>query len=142
MHGKKLVHTIKEVEAYGGSEDLASHARFGCTKRTAPMFGPPGTLYVYFTYGMHWMLNIVCEAEGIPSAVLIRGTDKIIGPARLTKALGIDGGLSGMMIGEESGLWIEYSDTPVLPTQTRKTPRIGVDYAGVWAQKCWRFVLC
>src|SRR5690349_4099038 len=64
---------ITEVEAYVGPHDKASHARHGQTRRNAPMFGPAGVWYVYFCMGVHWMLNVVTEAEGQPTAVLIRG---------------------------------------------------------------------
>jgi DNA-3-methyladenine glycosylase len=75
---------IIETEAYIGPNDLASHAAKGRTKRNAAMFGPPGTFYIYFVYGMHWMLNVVTGPVGYPAAVLIRSVESIIGPARLT----------------------------------------------------------
>ncbi len=129
---------ITETEAYGGEDDRASHARHGRTARNAPMFAAPGTLYVYFTYGMHWMANIACGKEGVPSAVLIRGAGEICGPARLTKFLAIDKALNGKPLGVEAGLWVE--DRGDAPENIRQTPRIGVDYAGAWAKKLWRFV--
>jgi len=69
---QRLVGVITETEAYQGMEDLGCHAHVGLTPRNAPLFGPPGHAYVYFTYGMHWMMNAVCDLEGTPSAVLIR----------------------------------------------------------------------
>lgn len=133
---------IIETEAYDGDGDMACHAARGKTPRNSPMFEHPGTIYVYFTYGMHWMLNIVCREHGFPAAVLIRGVEGITGPARLTKALGIDKQLNGKMLGKETGLWVEDRGAP--PAAGRRiisTPRIGVDYAGQWAKKPWRFVL-
>ena len=106
---------IVEVEAYHGANDAASHAYRGLTPRTAVMFGPPGYLYVYFTYGMHWCANVVCGPEGEAAAVLIRALEPIAGveemwearpaarlerdlcngPAKLCQALGITGADSG-----------------------------------------------
>lgn len=144
--GKEEVYVITETEAYCGFKDMASHARFGITKRNAPMFAGAGTIYVYFTYGMHWMLNIVCGKEGYPSAVLVRGVyspvddNMVNGPAKLTKALGIDGTLNGRVLSAACGLWIE-DGVRVPPRSIQKTPRIGIAYAGEWVHKPWRFVL-
>src|SRR6185369_3100034 len=80
INGKKYLYRIIEVEAYGGFNDKASHARHGKTERNSAMFQGPGTIYVYFTYGMHWMLNIVCGPVGFPSAILIRGIEGFVGP--------------------------------------------------------------
>jgi DNA-3-methyladenine glycosylase len=151
---------IIETEAYEGFNDLASHASRGLTKRNAPMFEGPGTIYVYLTYGMHWMLNIVCGPVGHPSAVLIRGVEEIEkgkiaqrkilnGPGKLTKYLGIDKSLNNEKLGKASGLWVEESKEknikPASPAGGLKiinSPRIGVSYAGeIWANKKWRFVL-
>jgi DNA-3-methyladenine glycosylase len=134
---------IVETEAYEGLKDLASHARRGITQRNAPMFEKAGTLYVHFTYGMHWMLNIVCGPKGYPSGVLIRGVESVIGPARLTKYLAIGKELNGKKLGKASGLWIEKAkDIEIQKIKIKRTPRIGVSYAGpIWSNKKWRFVL-
>ncbi|OGC44926.1 hypothetical protein A2V54_01365 [candidate division WWE3 bacterium RBG_19FT_COMBO_53_11] len=137
---------INEVEAYVGRKDLASHAAGGKrTKRNEVMFGPPGHAYVYFTYGMHWLLNVVCSSVDDPQAVLIRGLDTVSGPARLTKQFQIDGRLNGEDLVESKVLWLEdrsSSGRPVVRTSDIKiTPRIGVDYAGEWKNKPLRFVI-
>ena len=108
---------ITEVEAYDGFHDKASHAARGKTKRNAPMFSPSGHWYVYFTYGMHWMLNIVTGKKGYPAAVLIRALAPchvspvacrhLQGPARLTKKLKIDGKFDDLPANRKTGLWIE-----------------------------------
>ncbi len=141
VRGKTTAHMITETEAYDGEHDLACHARSGKTMRNAPMFEEAGTIYVYFTYGMHWMLNLVCREQDYPAAVLIRGVTGITGPARLTKALAIDKALNTRKLGRTSGLWIEDRGIRIPPRHTARTPRIGVDYAGIWAQKPWRFVM-
>lgn len=132
---------IIETEAYDGFEDKASHASRGETPRNKVMFGEAGVWYVYFVYGMHHMLNIVTGAKGYPSAVLIRGVEGISGPARLTKALGIDRAMNEQKAERKSGLWIEDRGVIVPKNRIERTPRIGVAYAGEeWAEKPWRFV--
>jgi DNA-3-methyladenine glycosylase len=132
---------ITETEAYCGLRDLASHASRGKTARNAPMFGPPGFSYVYFVYGMHWMLNIVTEGRDYPAAVLIRGIFKYDGPAKLTKALGIDGRFNNLPVFKRSaGLWIEGRERAVAHREIKKAPRVGVDYAGAYAKKLWRYM--
>jgi DNA-3-methyladenine glycosylase len=88
--GKEFAYMITEVEAYDGFSDKGSHAHRGETERNKPMFAEAGRWYVYLTYGMHWMLNIVCGKKGYPAAVLIRGVQGISGPARITKKLRIN----------------------------------------------------
>jgi DNA-3-methyladenine glycosylase len=147
IEGKKVVFKIVETEAYEGLNDKASHASRGQTPRNTPMFGEPGTIYIYFTYGMHYMLNIVCGKKGHPSAVLVRGIEGCVGPGRLTKKLQIDKGLNNKLLGKKIGLWIENESAAgnkqyKAKAMIVKTPRIGVDYAGpVWSKKLYRFVL-
>jgi DNA-3-methyladenine glycosylase len=105
------------------------------------MFGPPGTLYVYFVYGIHWMLNVVTGPPGYPAAVLIRGVAEITGPGRLTKALRIDGRFNGLAAEKQTGLWFEERAGARAPRIARSA-RIGIAYAGpVWSEKEYRFTL-
>lgn len=137
---KKEKFTIIETESYGGYKDLASKSHRGQTPGNAPMFGKPGTIYVYFTYGMHWMLNIVCHKQGYPSAVLIRGIEGCSGPGRITKKLGIDKKLNEKILGKKSGLWIEEGNKDII--KIKRTPRIGIDSSGpIWSKKLYRFLL-
>lgn len=138
---KAFAFMITETEAYDGFKDMASHASRGQTPRNTPMFGAPGTIYVYFTYGMHWMLNLVCGPQGHPAAVLVRGAGHVVGPARLTKFLKIDKRLNTKPLVKKSGLWVEERGVAVRQRDVLRTPRIGVAYAGSWANKPWRFVL-
>jgi len=145
LDGKIVKDKITETEAYVGPHDLACHSSRGKTTRNAPMFESAGTIYVYFTYGMHWMLNIVTEEEDFPAAVLIRGLESVNGPARLTKKLKIDKKLNGSKLGKKSGLWIEEPTSLKLrraKVKILRTPRIGVSYApDGWAEKPYRFIL-
>ena len=155
LDGVRLVGIITEAEAYIGEEDLGCHAKSGQTKRNAVMFGPPGHAYVYFTYGMHWMLNAVTEWDGFPAAVLIRafepleGQDIIssrrqgrdtLGPAKMTQALGIDGSLNGIdLCDPRSGLWIE-AGLPVDEKDIITGPRVGLyTVPEPWKSIPWRF---
>ncbi|QQR55075.1 DNA-3-methyladenine glycosylase [Candidatus Peregrinibacteria bacterium] len=138
--GTEHAYRITETEAYDGPEDLACHASKGRTPRTEVMFGEAGHFYVYFVYGIHWLLNIVTGPTDFPSAVLIRGLEGLSGPARLTKALQIDKSFYGKPATPKSDLWFEDRGEKV--DQILATPRIGVDYAGKeWARKEWRFVI-
>ncbi|MGE5177470.1 MAG: DNA-3-methyladenine glycosylase [Bacteroidota bacterium] len=154
--GTVLRGRIVETEAYVGEEDKACHARAGRTPRTDPLYGPPGLAYVYFTYGMHYMLNAVAEPEGFPAAILIRaaeplegiehmararGADAVhiaAGPARLTQAFGIDlrhnrADLRGPEI------WIEPG-APVPDDSLGTSARIGCQTAAPpWDKIPWRF---
>jgi DNA-3-methyladenine glycosylase len=138
--GRVSRHDVFETEAYLGAHDLACHGSKGMTKRTAVMFGPAGHWYVYLCYGMHWMLNVVTSAEGVPAAVLIRGAGAFQGPGRVTRGLGIDKAVNGLAAVRATGLWFE-AGAPVAPRRIRRTPRIGVGYAGAWAAKPLRFLV-
>jgi DNA-3-methyladenine glycosylase len=105
------------------------------------MFGPAGRWYVYLCYGLHWMLNIVTGPEGVPAAVLIRGVGDLTGPGRVTRGLAIDRGLDGRPATRRSGLWFEPGAIAIPRRCVRRTPRIGVGYAGEWAEKPLRFVV-
>ncbi|MGD9719815.1 MAG: DNA-3-methyladenine glycosylase [Pirellulales bacterium] len=132
---------IKETEAYIGPHDLACHGSKGRTPRTEVMFGPAGFWYVYFIYGIHWMLNVVTNDVDHPAAVLIRGAGEWTGPARLTKALAIDKRLNAQPATPAAGLWIEDRGVTIPRGGIQRTPRIGVDYAGPWAARPYRFLL-
>ncbi|MFH0712830.1 MAG: DNA-3-methyladenine glycosylase [Candidatus Jorgensenbacteria bacterium] len=139
--GKIIRAEICEVEAYDGFKDKASHAHRGVTPRSKVMFGPAGHWYVYFTYGMHWMLNIVTGKSGYPAAVLIRGVKDVHGPARVTKFFKIGRSFNGKPANRKAGLWLE--DNPKfksLKLKIKSSPRVGVAYAGpVWSNKHYRF---
>lgn len=139
--GMEEAFQIHETEAYIGAHDEACHGRFGVTPRTAVLFGPAGHWYVHFTYGMHWMLNVVTDRDGAASGVLIRGAGAYRGPGRLTKALGIDKRFNALPIAPRSQLWIEDRGYTIRRSDVRRTPRIGVDYAGDWKHKPYRFIL-
>lgn len=133
---------ITETEAYDGERDLACHASKGRTPRSEVLYLPGGVWYVYLCYGIHEMLNLVAGPAGWPAAVLIRGVEGISGPGRITRALHVDRGLNRAPAEPSTGLWLEDDGFVVSPARIRRTPRIGVDYAGlVWAAKPWRFVL-
>lgn len=147
---------IVEVEAYRGSDDAASHARMGPTGRNAPMFGPPGVLYVYFTYGMHWCANVVTGPAGQGQAVLLRAVeptegrmemrarrpkarrdaDLTNGPAKLCAAFGIDGAHNGTSL-VDGPVRVELG-LPSAPAAIRRGPRIGISAA---VDLPWRFWL-
>jgi DNA-3-methyladenine glycosylase len=141
INGQEIKLMIHEVEAYDGPEDKACHASKGKTDRTKILFGPPGYFYVYFCYGMHWMLNIVVGPKNYPAAILMRGAGEISGPGRLTKLLQIDKSLNNKKAQPQNGLWFEDHGIIVNKESIQKMPRIGVDYAGpVWSKKPYRFI--
>lgn len=129
--------TITETEAYRGTGDRACHASRGRTPRTDVMFGGGGRLYVYFVYGMYWMLNVVTGEENDPQAVLIRGLDGCNGPGRVARLLGIDRSFYGEDLVISERIWIEDQG---LKPGFGTGPRIGIDYAGeYWKNVPWRF---
>lgn len=136
---------IVEVEAYVGTSDKACHASKGRTARTEVMFGPPGVAYVYLIYGMYHCLNVVTEREGFPAAVLIRAVEVegrlIDGPGRLCRLFEIDRSLNGLDLTRKQSLWFEDRGVAVSRRDIDQLSRIGVDYAGEWAHKPWRFRL-
>jgi DNA-3-methyladenine glycosylase len=139
-----LLGRIVETEAYCGEEDLACHAAAGRTARTAIMYGAAGHAYVYLIYGIHHMVNVVTGAEGEPSAVLIRALEPVAGlartsdgPGKLALAMDIDRRHNGCDF-TASPLFIA-AGPPVAAANVGESPRIGVGYAGAWADKPWRF---
>lgn len=165
--GRMLVHDtpegavsvrITEVEAYSGEADPASHAYRGRTRRNEVMYGPPGHAYVYFTYGMHFCVNLVCLGEGVASAVLLRAgevvdglapareraragapiRDLARGPARLTRALGIARDQNGADVCDPSGPLRVLEGTVGSRAAVRTGPRTGVNAA---KDVPWRFYL-
>ena len=156
---QRLAGWILEVEAYIGEADQGCHARAGRTPRTQVMYAPPGHAYVYFTYGMHWCLNFVTEAEGFPAAVLIRAIQpcegiEIIaarrtpqppvhwtdGPGKLCQALGIDRRHNGLdLCSPDSELFVEFGP-PIPPENVTIGPRVGLtSVPEPWKSMPWRF---
>ena len=142
---RAIVGRIIEVEAYVGMEDKACHASKGRTARTEVLFGPPGMSYVYLIYGMYHMLNVVTERADFPAAVLIRAIEVdgelIDGPGKLCRELRIDRSLHQVDLTAGRSVWFEDRGQRVPRNQIGTFPRIGVEYAGLWAKKPWRFRL-
>lgn len=148
---------IVEVEAYMGADDAASHAFRGQTPRNSVMFGPPGFLYVYFTYGMHYCCNVVTSEEGVASAVLIRALEPVRGldimrmrrlraksdrdltngPAKLCEALGIDRGNDGANLMTNDQRIAIFSDEISPPERPATGPRIGIKQAQDYPWRYW-----
>ena len=141
---------IVETEAYLGEHDLACHAAAGRTLRTEPLYGPPGTSYVYFIYGMYWCFNAVTRAEGLPSAVLVRAVEPLDGlplmhkrrsrikrdvdltngPGKLCAALGIDGSMSARSL--QRGPLVIREGERVPDERVEVTTRIGITKSADW----------
>jgi DNA-3-methyladenine glycosylase len=130
---------ITETEAYSGDGDLACHASKGKTSRTEVMFREGGLVYVYFIYGMYWMLNFVTGKNEEASAVLIRGLEGISGPGRVGKVLHLDKSFYGENLETSKRIWVEDNENI---HEMIATPRIGINYAGEpWISKPWRFLI-
>ncbi len=159
VHGEVALR-LTEVEAYAGDADPGSHAFRGRTPRVEVMFGPPGHLYVYFTYGMHWCANVVCGPEGRASAVLLRAGEVVAGqgvvatrregvrqrdwargPARLTRSLALARAENGLDVCAPDGATrLEAPAVPVPADLLRTGPRVGVSGPGGDAAAYpWRF---
>ncbi len=159
LNGVRLSGVIVEAEAYIGESDLACHAKAGRTLRTAVMYGLAGFSYVYFTYGMHWMLNVVTEEKDFPAAVLLRAIEPFEGieemrrlrggkdlrllgkgPACLTQAMGITRAENGLdLCVRDSGLWIEPAEA-IAKRHIAVSPRIGLGKTPEpWLSKPWRY---
>jgi DNA-3-methyladenine glycosylase len=149
---------LVEVEAYRGADDPASHSFRGRTPRNAVMFGPPGYLYVYFVYGMHFCANVTCLPDGEPAAVLLRAGEVVSdvgaalarrptarrpeelarGPARLAALLGLGRDDTGLDVTDPASRVRLYAGDPVDPRLVRSGPRVGVAAAH---ETPWRFWL-
>ncbi|MGE5377175.1 MAG: DNA-3-methyladenine glycosylase [Bacteroidota bacterium] len=157
LDGVKLAGIITETEAYISENDLACHCKAGRTARTAVMYEEPGHAYVYFTYGNHWMLNVVTESVGFPAAVLIRAIQPIegvevmmerrsgrdtFGPGKLCQAMGITKLENGVDLTKRGGgLWIEEG-VKVPNSLVTKGPRVGLNNTPEpWLSKPWRFLV-
>jgi DNA-3-methyladenine glycosylase len=159
LAGSRLSVKIVETEAYVGPHDKACHASRGMTERNKVMFGEPGHAYVYFIYGMYYCLNIVTERDGYPAAVLIRAGEPVegesvmrelrkkaqkredltSGPGKLCQAMGIDRALNGLDLCRKGPLYVEEGAGESFEIVSSK--RIGVDYAGEYKDKPWRFYI-
>lgn len=146
VDGIKRVGKIVEVEAYLGPHDKAAHSCKGLTSRTKAMFGPPGHAYIYLIYGMYHCMNVVTEAEGHASGVLLRAVEPIAnlegrtqGPGLLCRSMQIDKSLYAHDLTSETFYLTKPRKAETFNIIAR--PRIGVDYAGEWAKKLLRFYI-
>ena len=159
-HGERTAGIIIETEAYNGEEDLGCHASAGFTPRTRVLYGPPGHAYVYFTYGMHWMLNFVAEREGFPAAVLIRGIvptegiERIAarregrprklwtdGPGKICRALSINRAQNDIdLCAPDTELFVEFGEN-IPDSRVTNGPLVGLNSVPEpWKSIPWRFV--
>ncbi len=151
INGRIVSALIAETEAYRGPADRAAHSYGGRrTPRVEPLYADGGTVYVYFIYGMHWMLNFSTAGPERPEGVLIRAVVTqaeprprlLSGPGRVTRYLRIDRNLDGVDATCCDQLWLEDDGMRIRPGAVQRGPRVGIDYAGaLWAAKPWRFVL-
>jgi DNA-3-methyladenine glycosylase len=140
VRGRTLRARIVETEAYLGTSDPAAHVYRGRTPRTEPLFGAPGTLYVYFVYGLHHCLNVAVDGPGVAGCVLVRAAeplpgrglaeDSCRGPAKLCRALSIDTRLSGRHLFERGAPLTLREGRP--PRRVAVSPRIGLRHAATW----------
>ena len=151
LDGQTVAMRLTELEAYGGADDPASHAYRSQTARNTPMWGPPGTIYVYLSYGIHWCVNLVTGRQGDPSAILLRAGEIVDGldlaaerrgrtthlsdgPGKLAQALGLDGQASGTLLNEGP---LNIGPPFHSIAHVESTPRIGISRA---KDVLWRFV--
>ena len=159
--GRRIAGIILETEAYRGEQDLGCHCRAGRTPRTQVMYGPPGHAYVYFTYGMHWMLNFVVEEADFPAAILIRAIQPVEGenliagrrgsqprsrwtngPAKICQALDIDKRFNGAdLCAPQAKLFVERGQ-PIPDGRVTTGPRVGLNTVPEpWKSVPWRFLV-
>lgn len=138
-NGQLIQMEITDIEVYKGEDDLACHASKGKTERTQIMYATGGKIYVYLIYGIHWLLNITTGKEGMPQAILIRGTKELAGPGRIGRFLQLDKSFYGEDISTSDRLWLQTGKT-VDKKDIELLPRVGVDFAGdYWANILWRW---
>ncbi len=158
--GKKILSgKIVETEAYIGPQDKASHAYRGkITKRNRAEYLKGGHIYIYLVYGMYWQLNISTEREGKPECVLIRALEPQVrtkrfkkqeskfknlanGPGKLCRWLKLDGSFYGEDLCKSKRIWVEDRGEKIKKSQIARSKRIGIEYAGEWKDKLWRFYI-
>jgi len=149
----KLAGRIVETEAYIGPKDKASHSYNGkITPRNKTEYLEGGHIYIYLCYGMYWQLNITTTGEGEPECVLIRAVEPVDatglslvnitnGPGKLCRWLKLDKSFNEEDLSESKRIWLESGRDTIEKSQIVATKRIGIDYAGSWAQKPWRFYI-